>query len=482
MSCQICCEPFTSSLRKEIICNHSSCDFSACKPCIKRYMLGSHQDPHCMNCKNPYDFDFIKNNLNKTFFAKEYAAHRKEILFQREKSRFPETMQLAENEKAARDLCVKVNSILSEIQTLKNQLTLKVNETRKVRRRINALRNKPLEAHQKFVLPCSREDCNGFLSTSYKCGICHTYTCKDCLVTIESDDHVCNEDDVKTAQLIRESTKPCPSCGERIQKIDGCDQMWCPSCNSAFSWSTGKLDTGPIHNPHYYEYLRNNNNNVPQPRNIGDVVCGGIPHGLLNHLNRMKPFLNETNIMYECKNTEIHKFVIDLHRVITHATHVTLLRYQNEHVQLQDTSGLRVKYMLNDFKTIDDFKTVLLKKDKQRFLTVDMVSIWETFSHVGIDFLKYVDDVLSKPEIIYSGAPRNIANINHAWNAIIQKMEGFEQFICYFNNVMAGLSEKHQIATLRFDVSKKTKGVIQAFYVTTKNGVDGKSSARVTNY
>ena len=478
MTCQICCEPFTNSLRKEIICNHNGCDFTACKPCIKRYMLGTYQDPHCMNCKNPYEIDFIKKNFSKTFFAKEYANHRKEILFQREKSRFPETMQLAGNEKTARDLSQEISTILLEVRNLKEQIALKLCKTRKIEQKINTLRNITTSDHQKFILPCSKENCNGFLSTSYKCGICNTYTCKDCLVTIDGDDHICNEDDVKTAQLIRESTKPCPSCGERIQKIDGCDQMWCPSCNNAFSWRTGKLDNGPIHNPHYYEYLRNNNNNAPQPRNIGDVVCGGIPTNLLNQLNRMRPFLRETNILHECKNVDIHKFVIDLHRVITHATHVTLLRFQNERVQLQDTSNLRVKYMLNDFKNDSDFKTALLRKDKQRFLTVDLVSIWETFSHVGIDFLKYMDDLLNKPGVTIS----NETNINHIWNLIIDKMQDFENFIGYFNNVMANLSDKHQVGTLRFDLSRKKKGYIQAFYVTTKNGVDVKTSSRVTNY
>ena len=79
----------------------------------------------------------------------------------------------------------------------------------------------------------------------------------------------------ESAKLIKQETKPCPTCGVRIYKISGCDQIWCVECKVAFSWKTGIIDKGVIHNPHFYEHMKNNNNGIA-PRNPHDEVCGGL--------------------------------------------------------------------------------------------------------------------------------------------------------------------------------------------------------------
>ena len=61
---------------------------------------------------------------------------------------------------------------------------------------------------------------------------------------------------IETVKLINKDTIPCPSCGNMITKISGCDQMWCPECKNAWSWSKGVVVFGYIHNPHYFEYQK----------------------------------------------------------------------------------------------------------------------------------------------------------------------------------------------------------------------------------
>lgn len=70
-----------------------------------------------------------------------------------------------------------------------------------------------------------KSDCNGFLSTAWKCGLCDWYSCSKCFTVkgAEHDTpHECKEDDLKTAELIRSDSKPCPNCGEFINKSSGC--------------------------------------------------------------------------------------------------------------------------------------------------------------------------------------------------------------------------------------------------------------------
>jgi hypothetical protein len=43
--------------------------------------------------------------------------------------------------------------------------------------------------------------------------------------------------------------------------------MWCTECKTAFSWKSGQVVNGRIHNPHYYEHLRNTQGFVPREEN-----------------------------------------------------------------------------------------------------------------------------------------------------------------------------------------------------------------------
>lgn len=127
-------------------------------------------------------------------------------------------------------------------------------------------------------MQCIKPDCKGFLNDNYVCGLCNVKVCKDCHMCMDDVDgieHVCKQENIESVKTIAIETKPCPTCYVPVYKTEGCDQMFCVQCHTAFSWNTGMIERGRIHNPHYYEWLRQKRKQMP--REVGDVPCGGLP-------------------------------------------------------------------------------------------------------------------------------------------------------------------------------------------------------------
>lgn len=104
-----------------------------------------------------------------------------------------------------------------------------------------------------LLCPCPEVECKGLVEIkTHQCTLCRTELCKKCRAPLTSRSrHDCCGDDLLTIDLLRQDTKSCPVCAVPIHKIrGGCDQMCCVQCQTAFSWTSGKLDKGFIHNPH----------------------------------------------------------------------------------------------------------------------------------------------------------------------------------------------------------------------------------------
>lgn len=105
---------------------------------------------------------------------------------------------------------------------------------------------------------CFKSGCNGVIDSNWKCMLCETYFCAKCGEEKKAKfdiDHVCSEANIATFELIRSDSKPCPNCHEVIFRSEGCSQMWCTHCNTAFDWNTLKIINHKIHNPHYADYI-----------------------------------------------------------------------------------------------------------------------------------------------------------------------------------------------------------------------------------
>jgi hypothetical protein len=425
-SCPICCETFTAAKRKEIQCPY--CHVSACVECCQKFILDSaNADASCMSCRALWNREFLDLTFTKAFIGREYRAHRERVLFEREYAMLPASQFMVEHWKRAQDLrgeipgmTARIAALKIELETLTNQKTRANNELRVIEMHEyrRGLRNGDSSSERRqFVKACPAEACRGFLSTAWKCGTCNVRVCPDCHVIKEDDEHVCKPDDVATATLLRKDTKGCPSCATMITKIDGCDQMWCTQCHTAFSWRTGAIETSVVHNPHFYEWQRRQNGGVA-PRVPGD-------NGGCGNAGLMPIYLMETHPVFKKEHHDIKQFMRRTHRLLTHTEAVTIQAYRNRR---EDNADLRLYYLVGAI-TEKDWKQKLHQREKKAIRNDATRQVIEAFVEVGKilfgDFLMERasgSDVVGQIEKLIDYTNENITALEKRFSVKIEKL------------------------------------------------------------
>lgn len=382
--CPICICDYNKSTRALVKCPHNDCGFESCKGCTRQYLLTTTQDPHCMKCHKAWTHDFMVDKLNRSYMNADYRKHRSTLLVDREIARLPESMQLAGNETKARDHDKVAKELDTEIKKIRIQMRALEREKLTALDKAWRLRNPGKEEKQsaRFVMPCPREECRGFLSTQYKCEICKFHTCSQCLEVIgeSKEGHECDPDTLATAEAIKAQSKPCPKCGERISKISGCDQMWCITCHTAFSWRTGQIDTGVVHNPHFFQFQRNNANT--------GAAANGHQQGLHQCNQNQLPYYYNYNraVLRKISDVTTKNQITDLYRIVGHIRGAEIIPLRQRIRNLTDNGGYRVKYLLNEISKQDMAKK-LFTNDKIRRRLVETINVMDLLETVGKETL-----------------------------------------------------------------------------------------------
>ena len=322
-----------------------------------------------MSCRKEWTMDMLNDMIPKSFLKDEYRVMRETVLFEEEKTYLPALLDEAERAKKIQTLQAEMRVIekdMKENDDFEEQLVRTQRERNRklvksrdeVFLKLHKLTHRPKRAEKReVVMKCPIGECRGFLSDKFHCGMCETDVCKDCHLK-KDDEHKCNADDVATVTELTRSTRPCPKCNVRIYKTDGCDQMFCVQCHTAFSWNTGKEEQGVIHNPHYFETLRAGG--IHEIRHRQDHGgCGNIPPAIEI----------ERRVRVFCKSER--EDIFKIYQQIVHHRQVTLPQL----VVRVDRTTDRIKYLIGGMeekkfkqKLYVHHQSGLRKQDEHRIL------------------------------------------------------------------------------------------------------------------
>jgi FtsZ-binding cell division protein ZapB len=325
-TCPVCCDAYTAKVRAPVVC--PACRYAPCVRCAKKFLLSSHADPSCMNCGLHWARAFLDDHFTPAWRGGDLRKHRQRVLFDRERALLPATQpavervvtkerleegrrrayethrataeQLKESRRAWQEAVAALRHHESGGAAAKQRLEdarRRAYETyRATAKQLQEHRRAwqeavaALDRHERggqapperrsFVAACPAEDCRGFLSQQYKCGTCLRHFCAACR-ELKVEGHVCDPALVQSLKAIVADSRACPGCGVAISRVSGCDQMFCVLCEVFFSYATGERIQGVVHNPHYFERLRQlRQQAAPAPEGFegaGEGACGQWP-------------------------------------------------------------------------------------------------------------------------------------------------------------------------------------------------------------
>ena len=409
MDCSVCCE--------SVHCTQCPyCNYVCCTSCLSTFLLGLSKDAHCMKCNKLWNREVLLHVLPKTFVNGKYKEHRENILFEREKSMFPDMQVVISRENKFEEIDKLRKQILAKYPVDKVALRQVIDAKRLLQ---DLYYFKPKKQKKKFVRKCPVENCKGFVSSKWKCGMCENTVCKDCN---EVGEHICDPGAVETMKLLKNDTKPCPTCGEMIFKASGCSQMWCTSCHAVFDWNTMQLENGLIHNPHYYEFQRVNGTLQRHPRDVPDEVP--------SYVQLISAVVLLGSITYV---GNVHRLCIHITAYLQQVRVADDLNYEN-----------RKKFMKGDISEYQ-FKTRIQRSEKAREKIRDVNDILIMFR----DSLRDVMVQLVQRTIKFEDFKVMVTNLGEYVNMCLRKVK-----VLYDNCVMQFID--FDTMTMKYDSVTKS--------------------------
>ena len=426
MSCPICTETYTLSLRKRVVC--SSCHETCCMSCAKRYILSTMQDAHCLFCFHVFSDATMRETFNKTWVHSHYKHHRENILVQREKQLLPQAQPLVRNFRIA-ETCRhnieentdRLNQLRSECERLRSQIWRDQSTLARLERTGYRDTRAEEDREKKNVVQfgCPVADCRGFVEDGV-CGTCEVKVCMGCgEPTAEDDHHQCNPDTKKGFQYTIRNSKRCPKCFTNISKTDGCNQMFCVVCKTAFMYDTLEICTSAIHNPHYFQYLRDLE--VEVPRMDEEDFCNNTPiPDSRQFAYYVQRYANTHNFIF------YRDYLFSFTRNLLHIYDISVTRMRRR-LQATDHTDLRLHFLMNNI-TEEEWKTELQRREKKSNKNQSCVEIYEMACVVGGGYLWQfcrndlsLSDLFQQVKQLQKYTNDNLESLEQKYNMVVER-------------------------------------------------------------
>lgn len=228
MSCSICTEKFNRTLHKAVKCPVPTCLQDVCLECCKTYAISAGA-PKCCTCNAVWTDEFSRSVFPLSFYnAKAMRTAREAQFLDRETARLAEAQTALVAKRKRKELEKEVGVLSREEQSLharKRRIQDEIAELRQVQRtgrQPGQDGNEP--ARPSAQKKCPVPNCNGFITPSWRCGLCEQSVCQHCWALIPSGsacEGQCDAEALASADLIRSQCRDCPKCAAAIFRIDG---------------------------------------------------------------------------------------------------------------------------------------------------------------------------------------------------------------------------------------------------------------------
>lgn len=372
MDCQVCTDKFTRVIRRPMVCLH--CKGKICLRCFCTYLLTDGTKQECMLCNQPITIEYIYINTTKVF-REQYKLKITNLEMIEERDKMGATKQIED----AKDALKKCRTSLAKQKKLKkDDRDLELYESlhdqiHELRVLLDIPENEVRIVTGSFLCPIV--GCKGMVGYG-KCGECERKICCACREP-KNKGHECNPDTVETLKAIQNDVKPCPKCKIPIYKIDGCDQMFCIECKTAFSWRRGTIETRIIHNPHYFQWVRDTGGVLE--RQPGDDPCG-------ERFERALNIIDQDDMLIE---------VVYIRRTLAEASDaIAKLRtkiFDGDHTN-ETKKKIRIRYVTNErAKGTEKAKMLWFNALRHRFAKIehdkDLLCLLEMYKQATEDLI-----------------------------------------------------------------------------------------------